>query len=346
MGNKKLVLTVLVALTSILGVFSIYFAYSLSDKPDDDVSVAQSCACCVTGNSNTCTNVSGNHVNFGDPLAGSQPECPQAFPIFVGCFNTGPTCGNGQVESGEACEGSGSIACTTAAGYAGTRRCSNCQYGGCTTTQFCGDNICSGPETLANCPADCTNCGDGICSDSETGLTCAADCNTQCNDNLDNDGDGQIDCNDPQCLDANGVCNPLLDLEGEVSNPACGDGIDNDGDGRIDCGGPNGEPADPGCFPDRRGGGGACSTSGTSEIDGAALPQTGVLDENKELYFAIGSFLILIGIFMTRKRIFNLPRIELKLNSTSVETSNPAYIRVNRKNNSTYRERSDFQEKF
>lgn len=60
-----------------------------------------------------------------------------------------------------------------------------------------------------------------------------------CDDGLDNDGDGFIDGDDPQCSG--------LDDEGEALEPgqpaggACADAIDNDGDGSIDF------PWDPGC---------------------------------------------------------------------------------------------------
>ncbi len=47
-----------------------------------------------------------------------------------------------------------------------------------------------------------------------------------CDDGLDNDGDGQIDCADSDCLTAE-VC--------DASEIDCGDEFDNDGDGDIDC---------------------------------------------------------------------------------------------------------------
>ena len=46
----------------------------------------------------------------------------------------------------------------------------------------------------------------------------------ECNDGIDNDGDGLIDCNDPDCQFPPAIeqgCN-------------CADGVDNDGDGKID----------------------------------------------------------------------------------------------------------------
>jgi len=44
-----------------------------------------------------------------------------------------------------------------------------------------------------------------------------------CNDGIDNDGDGLLDCQDLDCND-NNACQEI-----------CNDGIDNDGDGFIDC---------------------------------------------------------------------------------------------------------------
>ncbi len=48
----------------------------------------------------------------------------------------------------------------------------------------CGDGTCDGPETSANCSADCKNatpatqdkCGDGVCDGPETSTNCSADC--------------------------------------------------------------------------------------------------------------------------------------------------------------------------
>lgn len=45
-----------------------------------------------------------------------------------------------------------------------------------------------------------------------------------CSDLIDNDGDGLIDCEDPDCA-----------LSSECTAENCTDEIDNDGDGLIDC---------------------------------------------------------------------------------------------------------------
>ena len=49
-----------------------------------------------------------------------------------------------------------------------------------------------------------------------------------CDDGVDNNGDGLIDCNDP-------ACGSVGDCADESANNNCYDGIDNDGDGKIDC---------------------------------------------------------------------------------------------------------------
>ncbi|HEY4182636.1 MAG TPA: hypothetical protein VGM90_37655 [Kofleriaceae bacterium] len=60
---------------------------------------------------------------------------------------------------------------------------------------------------------------------------------TQCNDGVDNDGDGDVDFPDDL-----GCTSLTDDSENSLPSPACMDGRDNDGDGKIDF------PDDPGCF--------------------------------------------------------------------------------------------------
>ena len=100
---------------------------------------------------------------------------------------------------------------------------------------------CDGELALSGalkCSSD-SACTNGVCIGSK-----------QCNDGVDNDGDGLIDFpNDPGCSspdddDETDDCQTT-----KLTCPACGDGIDNDGDGLIDY------PADPSCS----------SASGTTE---------------------------------------------------------------------------------
>ncbi|MEK6905063.1 MAG: putative Ig domain-containing protein [Nanoarchaeota archaeon] len=62
----------------------------------------------------------------------------------------------------------------------------------------------------------------------------------QCDDGVDNDGDGKIDFpNDPGCTDKNDD----NETDDPVDLPQCNDGVDNDGDGKAD-------ENDPGCHSD------------------------------------------------------------------------------------------------
>ena len=69
-----------------------------------------------------------------------------------------------------------------------------------------------------------------------------------CFDNIDNDGDGFMDCNDFDCdCDESANCHDGIDNDGDGftdcsdfdcdcdESKNCSDGIDNDGDGYIDC---------------------------------------------------------------------------------------------------------------
>jgi len=92
-------------------------------------------------------------------------------------------------------------------------------------------------------------CTDGIDNDGDGNADCAdSDCLTDpacipagtedvCNDGIDNDSDGAFDCADDDCIGIDGC-----GAEGKFET--CSDGIDNDADGGIDC-------ADAGCAKNR-----------------------------------------------------------------------------------------------
>jgi hypothetical protein len=111
-----------------------------------------------------------------------------------------PVCGNGILEVGEACEGDDLYGQT------------------CATAGFA-----SGRLACASCGLDTTACGCEVC------------------DNLqDDDGDGLVDCDDPDCLGLAGC-----------PTEQCSDGVDNDGNGYSDC-------EDPGCASNAPGCNGGC----------------------------------------------------------------------------------------
>lgn len=83
---------------------------------------------------------------------------------------------------------------------------------------------------------------------------------TQCNDRIDNDGDGLIDLNDPDCTSASDPTEGGATIPPPPAGLAqCNDGLDNDGDNLIDF------PQDPDC----------ASATGTSEGSGAPPPVGG-----------------------------------------------------------------------
>ncbi len=98
----------------------------------------------------------------------------------------------------------------------------------CSSGRECLSGLCFDPRAL---PEDCN---DGIDNDGDGDVDCAdLDCFSacfeehDCGDGIDNDGDGAIDC-------ADGDCDSRCNYE---SN--CSDGVDNDGNGLVDCDDPD-----------------------------------------------------------------------------------------------------------
>lgn len=103
----------------------------------------------------------------------------------------------------------------------GAETCNSCpgDCGVCPPPVSCGDSKCNGDENCESCAQDCgvcpavPVCGNQKCDGGETCNTCAQDCGIcqpqkpdeggikhACSDNLDNDGDGKIDMDDPGCI--------------------------------------------------------------------------------------------------------------------------------------------------
>lgn len=150
------------------------------------------------------------------------PDCP-ACGVTTPCARTeqdadgdcaadyyfwGYACGDGNDNEGDGQADCGDADCATDA---------TCQGGGCPwwdfncrTVPVCGDYRCEGGESCSSCSIDCGSCG-----------------GTEiCDDVIDNDADGSIDCGDTDCA-PDGRCRP---------ETSCDDAIDNDSDGGIDCG--------------------------------------------------------------------------------------------------------------
>ncbi|MCH8028832.1 MAG: hypothetical protein IH874_02740 [Candidatus Dadabacteria bacterium] len=141
------------------------------------------------------------------------------------------------------------------------------QFGGDLDEFFGGANwmIAAGPTTPVVppdevCDSGADEDGDGLidCADPD----CAADpacVETDCADGADNDGDGLTDCADPDCA-ADPAC---------VETGECDDDVDNDGDGLTDCADPD-CAADPVCEAEVDGGGGGCAIASTASAGTAA----------------------------------------------------------------------------
>jgi len=93
--------------------------------------------------------------------------------------------------------------------------------GGDCADPFCGDGVCNGSETEADCPEDCTagsECSEGFCDEGTywDGFSCY-DC-SYCTDISDDSA-----CDDP--YDCCGMCGGTAD--GTCGDPVCGDGFCN-----------------------------------------------------------------------------------------------------------------------
>jgi hypothetical protein len=138
------------------------------------------------------------------------------------------------------------LACSGPAGICESKVCSE---GSCVTEiieDCCGNSICEDGETAGNCPIDC---GGGISVNEETEgdnshvefdtggeVSCNASAGMDgafcicteidCEDGIDNDGDGLIDCDDPDC-------NCPVDCP---ECPPCDNDTDTDDDCEDECG--------------------------------------------------------------------------------------------------------------
>ena len=138
-------------------------------------------------------------------------------------------------------------------------------------TAECGDDICSGTETLATCPEDCTpveECGNGTCAGTETEANCPGDCGvpSRCGDRTCDAGETPnncaVDCGDPE---------PQGD---------CGNGICGTNESFVSCPADCSEPVEPLVEPELNIAGSAvyaaCSTTGTN-VAGLPLAALGLL---------------------------------------------------------------------
>ncbi|MCD6496862.1 MAG: trypsin-like serine protease [Deltaproteobacteria bacterium] len=162
-----------------------------------------------------------------------QKPCPdgsKCMPLFIPNWPAGagfcsPTCSQPNAPNGECLEG-----------VNGLGICALSQGNEYYCALYCGTVLSEG------CPSGFT------CRDYDTGATnpeqgmCVPDhavIEIYCTNGQDDDGDGQTDCDDPDC-DGVPAC--------RVPQEACDNGVDDDKDGRIDCADPDCAQA-PHCHP-------------------------------------------------------------------------------------------------
>jgi beta-glucanase (GH16 family) len=105
------------------------------------------------------------------------------------------------------------------------------------SSTYCGDGTCSGPEDSCNCSDDCgpPPASESVCDD---GLDDDCDGNTDCDD-TDCNGDPACvppSCGDSTCAPAEDQCNCPEDCgTPPATETTCNDGMDEDCDGDVDC---------------------------------------------------------------------------------------------------------------
>jgi len=94
--------------------------------------------------------------------------------------------------------------------------------------------VCEVGEDSLNCALDCPApiCGDGICGQEENPCSCSIDCGPAgeevCNNGVDDDCDGTIDCDDSDCaLVVSCIClvkNESCRIDGDCCSGLCKNG--------------------------------------------------------------------------------------------------------------------------
>jgi hypothetical protein len=163
---------------------------------------------------------------------------------------TGPVCGDGicEIADGEDCLSCPADCQGKQRGKPSRMFC--CGDGAGVNPVACGDLRCSSRGRMCSEEPVENSCGgDGICGGYEDSCNSPTDCGAAagaeapgatCDDGLDNDCDGALDCDDPDC-DADQNCgNACVPVSAKEKGHRCSDGLDNDCDGLFDA-------ADPDC---------------------------------------------------------------------------------------------------
>jgi len=200
---------------------------------------------CTTGDTCSGGACGGTALDCSDGNLCTTDACNEAGDACVLTDNTAPCddglfCTTGDICAGGACAGA-ALACSdanlctddscddtldTCVNLNNTNACDDSLF--CTTGDLCGSGTCNGlpvvcddgnactsdscDETADACTSASAVCGNGIV-DAGCGEACDAPGTETCNNGVDDDGDGSIDCTDPECvvpgLDG---CNDLCEI--------------------------------------------------------------------------------------------------------------------------------------
>jgi hypothetical protein len=190
------------------------------------------CSRCGTGGTETqCSDgVDNDHdglIDCRDPDCANANNCLNHHEI---CNNHVDDDGDGLIDCADPDCASDTVDCPSCCFVTVTNQCvpSCCQNGICQGNCYCSPQLCSTRCGHVPTPENCTN-------------------------GVDDDGDGLVDCLDPDCASDPSCATPTTEQN-------CSDGIDNDRDGLADC-------RDPDCVSS-----GACTCTVTAD---GGVPMTG-----------------------------------------------------------------------
>lgn len=175
-------------------------------------------------------------------LSGVDSTCGTSYDC--GLCHIDPKGGGPLTPDGEAYFASGNDSCYFCPDVCGGGNCTDADNDNYFAESNCGTGVdCNDSDPDINEGAT-EVCDDGIdndcdgkidCADNECDAQCSPTSPEVCNDGIDNDGDRKVDCADRDCR-KDPVCTDGGDTGGsEGKGKTCSDGQDNDGDGAIDC---------------------------------------------------------------------------------------------------------------
>jgi len=171
-------------------------------------------------------------------LSGVNSTCGTSYNC--GICHVDPRGGGPLTSDGSAWVASGNDSCYFCPDVCGASNCTDADRdayfaeSGCGTSVDCQDNIAAiNPGASEICDDGIDNDCDGKidCADNECSAQCSPTTPEVCNDGIDNDGDRKVDCADRDCRKDPACARTSSEGKGKT----CADGKDNDGDGDIDC---------------------------------------------------------------------------------------------------------------